>query len=304
MLTTETKQRLQALCAKYGGKVTFDSPLELCTTIGIGGTAEAWYEPFSPEELKEARMFLSDIGIRAMVVGKGSNILFPDGRLDGVLINLSAHYFCEKRFEGERLFAGGGAPLGSVVSECCKAGLGGLEGLVGIPGTVGGALRMNAGYKTCVSDCLEKVLVMDVAGDLKWYAAAELDFGYRSSSFDKEDIVIDAVFKLRPVPEPVLMQSIKNDFADKMRKQPLDKRTLGSIFKNPPAGEYKSAQMIDMAGLKGRRIGGASVSEKHANFIENTGGAKASDVVELIHEIERAVRERFRVELETEIQIL
>lgn len=304
MLTNEFRERLSGLTAKHGGRVGFDAPLKEHTTIGIGGTADAWYEPFSPEELREAKILFSDMGVRTVMAGNASNILFPDGRLEAVVINLSAPTFKEKNFEGEKLTVGSGAPLGGVISDCCKAGLGGFEGLVGIPGTIGGALKMNAGYKTTISDLLERALVMTCSGELKWMDKTELVFGYRSSSFAEGDIILEAVFGLERGNAEDLAAVLKNNFREKMEKQPLDKKTLGSVFKNPTGSTYKSAQMIDLAGFRGKRRGGAGVTEKHANFIENAGGAKAADVTALISEIRNTVRTRFAVELETEIEIL
>lgn len=304
MLTNEFRERLNALAAKHGGRVGFDAPLKEHTTIGIGGTADAWYEPFSPEELHCARSLFSDMGVRTVMAGNASNMLFPDGCLEAVVINLSAPTFREKSVEGDKLTVGSGAPLGGVISDCCKAGLAGFEGLVGIPGTIGGALKMNAGYKTTISDLLERVLVMTGCGELKWMEKSDLVFGYRSSSFAENDMILEAVFALGRGNAEDLVAALKENFREKMEKQPLDKRTLGSVFKNPLGSTYKSAQMIDMAGFRGKRRGGAGVTEKHANFIENAGGAKAADVKALISEIRNTVRTRFAVELETEIEIL
>lgn len=304
MLTKGFREALDVLSVRYGGNVTYDCPLEMHTTIGIGGVADAWYEPLSPEELRDARKLMLDHGVMSIVAGNGSNVLFPDTRLEAVVINLSSPYFRERKIEGDVVTAGAGSPLGGLISDCCKAGLGGVEGLVGIPGTVGGALKMNAGYKSNISDCLEKVLIMNEEGELKWLEKGVLAFGYRVSSFAGRDVLLQAVFRLKSVPFEDLMRTLKANFSEKMERQPLDKKTLGSIFKNPAGSTYKSAQMIDLAGFKGRRHGGAVVSGKHANFIENSGGATAADVKGLIRDVRSAVREKFSVELETEIQIL
>lgn len=304
MIDAKTAKALEGIASKYGGKITPGAPLSGRTTIGIGGFAELLYEPVSPEELRDARRLFRDNGVPAVVIGKGSNVLFPDDGLGGAVVSLSADAFREKKIEGCTLYAGAGAPLGGTIFECCNSGLGGMEGLVGIPGTIGGALRMNAGYRSCISDCLEKALVMDVNGDIRWYEKKELSFGYRRSSFADSDIILQAVFSLKTASSHVLMEVLKGNFREKIGKQPLDKKTLGSVFKNPEGSTFKSAQMIDAVGFKGRRRGGAVVSEKHANFIENAGGAKAWDVVSLINEIKAAVLEKFSVELEPEIKIL
>ena len=304
MLTKEFRTALGALSARYGGRVTYDCPLNTHTTIGIGGKADAWYEPFSPEEIRDARKLFLDQGVRSVLVGNGSNVLFPDSGLEAVVIKLSSPYFRERKIDGAVMTAGAGSPIGGIISDCCKAGLGGMEGLVGIPGTVGGAIKMNAGYKSNISDHLEKVLVMNEQGELRWLGKGDLVFGYRTSSFAETDVLLQAVFRLKGARPHDLLRTIKVNFGQKMEKQPLDKRTLGSVFKNPAGSTYRSAQMIDMAGFRGRRIGGAVVSAKHANFIENAGGATAADVKGLINDVRAAVRGKFAVELETEIQIL
>lgn len=304
MMDDTVVKALEALAARYGGYITCRAPLSERTTIGIGGLAEVWYEPASPEELRDAKKLLLDHEVPSVVIGKGSNVLFPDDGLSAVTVSLSAAPFCERKIDGTTLIAGAGAPLGGVIFECCNSGLGGMEGLVGIPGTIGGALRMNAGYRACISDCLEKALVMDEIGAMRWLEKKDLSFGYRYSSFGEKDVILQAVFRLKRASGHVLMEVLKSNFREKLEKQPLDKKTLGSVFKNPEASTYKSAQMIDAVGLKGRRRGGAVVSEKHANFIENSGGATAKDVISLMDDMKSAVREKFSVELETEIKIL
>ncbi len=304
MIDDKAAKALENIASKYGGCITCRAPLAMRTTIGVGGLAEAWYEPASPEELRDAKKLLADHGVSSIVIGKGSNVLFSDDGLEGVVVSLSRAPFCEKKIDGCMLTAGGGAALGGVIFECCNSGLGGMEGLVGIPGTVGGALKMNAGYRSCISDCLERVLVMDEGGAMRWLEKKEISFGYRYSSFGDKDVMLQAVFRLKAASGHVLMEILKANFREKLEKQPLDKKTLGSVFKNPATSTYKAAQMIDAVGFKGRRHGGALVSEKHANFIENAGKATAWDVVSLVNDIKSAVRDKFSVELETEIQIL
>ncbi|RKY42938.1 MAG: UDP-N-acetylenolpyruvoylglucosamine reductase [Candidatus Makaraimicrobium thalassicum] len=304
MLNRKVRDDLRGLCEKHGGRIVFDHPLCGHSTISIGGNASAWYMPASMEELREAKKILDDSGIRTVVIGAGSNVLFPDKGLDAVVISLSAGAFREVRIEGNTVTAGAGADMGGFISDCCACGLAGLEGLAGIPATVGGALVTNAAYRTAISECLSRVLVLDAAGRAQWVGKKDIGFGYRFSSFDKRETILQAVFRLNEVPAADLKKKLRGYFAEKMERQPLDKRTLGCVFKNPGQGEYTSGELIDRAGMKGHCRGGAKISEKHANFIVNTGGAASADVAGLMDDARRKVSEAFSVELQPEIEIL
>jgi len=304
MLSNKVRNFLTELCEKTGGHVAFDVPLNGRSTIAIGGTAAAWFVPSSPEALREAKIFLDDLGVRIIVIGNASNVLMPDEGLDAVVVSLSADFFKEKIFGKRMVSARAGVNLGDLISDCCARGLAGLEGLAGIPATIGGALVMNAGYRSLISDHLLSVRVLDGDGNFRWMDRKNIGFGYRVSSFDKSDIIVEAVFRLDEKPPDSLKEILKRYFSEKMARQPLEKKTLGSIFKNPPDTEFKSAELIDSADMKGSRRGGAEVSEKHANFIVNTGNASSRDVIGLIDEIRAVVREKFSVELEPEIEIL
>jgi UDP-N-acetylmuramate dehydrogenase len=228
----------------------------------------------------------------------------PDDGLQAVIIDLGNRIFMRKEFKGKKILSGAGVKLRSLISDCCMRGLSGLEGLVGIPATVGGALVTNASYHAAISDCLESVRVLDERGEVKWTKKELLKFGYRSSSFRKGEIILEAIFSLKEDAPEKLKKRLKANFSEKMERQPLDKKTLGCVFKNPPEGEYTSGELIEMAGLKGASRGDAQVSEKHANFIINNGMATAHDVMMLIDEVKRKVREKFSIGLETEIEIL
>jgi UDP-N-acetylmuramate dehydrogenase len=304
MFTKEMREKLQEICAGTGSRVAFDEDLFAHSTIAIGGKAAAWVMPVSLEGLRRVKLFLRDQGMPFFIIGNGSNVLIPDNGLEAVVINLNNGFFVRKEFEGRKVLAGCGVKLGDLISDCCLKGLSGLEGLAGIPATVGGALKTNASYHVAVSDCLESVRMLDEQGEVKWIKKESLRFGYRSSSFNKGQIILEAVFFLeKKLPED-LKRKLGINFSEKMERQPLDKKTLGCIFKNPPEGEYKSGQLIDMAGMKGACSGDAQVSEKHANFIINNGNATARDVMVLINDIRQKVREKFSIELETEIEIL
>ncbi|MGB3057709.1 MAG: UDP-N-acetylmuramate dehydrogenase [Candidatus Omnitrophota bacterium] len=304
MLKEKQRNRLCDLCQKTGSSIVFGETLAEHSTISIGGEAVAWLIPSDLEALKEVRRFLEDSGILSVVTGNASNVLFPDKGLEAVVINLSSAFFSKKEFKERKVTAGAGLDLRSLLSDCCRRGLSGLEGLAGIPATVGGAVFMNASYLTAISDRLEKVLVLDENSGIRWVEKKDLRFAYRSSSLGRKNIVVEAVFSLDEMPPDDLKKKLRMNFLEKMERQPLDERTLGCIFKNPPGGRHKSGELIDIAGMKGVQRGGARVSDKHANFIVNTGKATSEDVVSLIGEIREKVREKFKIELETEIEIL
>lgn len=297
------RDKLREVCEADRGSIVFGEPLSKHSTISIGGKAEAWYVPLSLEGLRRTKTFLDRFGIKTVIMGCGSNVLIPDEGIDAVVVNLSSDAFKKIEREGNIVTVGAGADLGTLISDCCRYGLGGLEGLAGIPATVGGALATNASYRVAISEFLVKVLVLDAAGDIKWIEKKDLRFGYRFSSLAGRGIVVQAVFHLDEVPPDDLKTRLKDHFTERAERQPLDKRTLGCIFKNPERGGYTSGEMIDAAGMKGFRYGAAQVSEKHANFIVNTDGASSADVTGLMGEIKRKVREKFSVELEPEIEI-
>ena len=176
--------------------------------------------------------------------------------------------------------------------------------MIGIPGTVGGALFRNASYKSAISDSLVKVLVIDRDSELRWIEKEEVSFTYRTSSLGKSDIILEAVFCLNSQPQDSIHQRMMEYFKEKSASQPLGERTLGSVFKNPGEGVDKSWKLIDKCGLRGRSCGGAKISEKHANFIVNTGGATSKDFKTLLDEISSQVKRKFSIELTPEVEIL
>lgn len=304
MLKSEVKRKLTKLCAKDGSTILFDHPFSGHSTISIGGKVGAWYAPESIEGLKEVRDFLDGKRVRTVVVGGGSNILMGDDGMDAVVISLSGDAFTNIVRQNNIVVAGSGVKLSKLISFCSKEGLSGLEGLVGIPATVGGALFMNASYREAISDHLFKVLILDSSGRLKLLESEDMEFSYRFSYFKKGDIVLQAFFSLRNMPPDMVRKRASEYLSEKKSKQPLDKKTLGCVFKNPKKGNLTSGEMIDKSGMKGLTRGGAKVSEKHANFIVNTGGATSGDVVDLMNEIKKKVKEKFSVDMEPEIEIL
>lgn len=303
MLKYEIKQKLLELCKKDNSDILFDHPFCDNSTISIGGKVAAWYTPASIEGLKEVKRYLKEKKIRTIVTGAGSNVLIDDEGLAAAVINLSAGSFTEIVREDNLVEAGAGVRLSALISYCCKNGLAGLEGLVGIPATVGGMLAMNASYFEAISDHLLKVVILDAALEEKVVPKRDIEFGYRFSSFDEGTIILKAFFDLLEAPADQVKEKTSEYLADKKSKQPLEKKTLGCVFKNPPEG-MTAGELIDKCGMKGLILGGAQVSKKHANFIVNIGGATSKDVIDLMNEIRAKVSEKFSVVLEPEIEIL
>jgi len=304
MMDEKVKNELRKLYSTWGGELEFDYSLKAHSTIAIGGEASVWLVPSSIEELKEAKSFLEDAGVEVFIIGAGSNILIPDKHLNTAFIKLGLGIFKEITFDHQTVTVGSGVLLSRLLSSCCRKGLKGMEGLVGIPGTLGGALVMNASYESAISDPLSKVLVLDDEGRMEWLDKGDIKFGYRSSSFKEDAVILQAVFQLEEDSPGEIVERLKSSFVDKIKKQPFGKRSLGCVFKNPAEHEYTSAEMIDSCGMKGYTLGDAEISLEHANFIINRGEASYEDVVSLVSEVQKKVREKFSVELEPEIKIL
>ncbi|MCK5451292.1 MAG: UDP-N-acetylmuramate dehydrogenase [Candidatus Omnitrophica bacterium] len=297
------KKRLADLSERCGSNILFDEPLWRYSSVGIGGNAAILYLPGSSEELKEARKCIGETGVPTVVLGKGSNVLVGDGGVDGVVIKLSKGCFETVNVKNETVTAGAGVHLGKLITRCAEEGLSGLEGLIGIPATVGGALKNNASYRSAISECLVKLSVMDAAGNIRWIEQNELEFGYRSLFLDPVDIILEAVFSFDRSSKEDLVDKIKAHFKAKRKKQPLEKKTLGCVFKNPQYGDMSAGRMIEASGMKGEVLGGTKVSEKHANFIVNIGNATALDYMSLMEVVKNAVKNEFSVELDPEIEI-
>jgi len=282
------------------GRILLNEPLAKYTTFKIGGPADIYVEPMSIDELLNLLRYLDDRGIDFVVLGNGSNVLVSDEGFRGAVINLEAGFNFVKK-EGECVIAGAGIKLARFVDFCVENGLRGVEMLAGIPGTLGGAIIMNAGaYSGEISDYL---LDVEVIRNMKLVRLKkeECGFGYRTSNLTN-DIVIQAKFKFPPgdVEE---MKKIRREILLKRNiSQPVNFPNAGSIFKNPP-GDY-AGRLIEKAGLKGVCIGDAQISEKHANFIINKGKAKAMDVLELIKLAQTKVYEKFGIKLELEVRLI
>ncbi len=283
-----------------------DYPLSRLTTIRTGGSAELFARVGAIEDLQRLMAWASEHRIQVGVVGSGSNLLVADAGVRGLVVKLDKE-LSEIELDGTRIRCGGGARLPAVSARAAQAGLSGIEFGVNIPGTVGGAVRMNANaYGGELARVLEWVDIVCAAGTER-RAPDSLGFAYRRSNLGPGEIVARASFAL----ETAASDEVKATLADmrKRRKaaQPSGIKTFGSTFKNPddPQAEGRSAgQLLEAAGCRGLRIGGAGFSAKHANFVENHGDATTSDVIALMAEGRRRVKERFGLELEPEVQAL
>ena len=271
------------------------------TWYGLGGPAEYFIRPEDVDQLKEVVRRCQDHGLVMHVLGFGSNLLVSDAGVRGAVIKLDAESFSKVQIEGEAITAGAGADLGQLVLDCVKRGLSGMEGLTGIPGSVGGAVRMNAGGRFGdIGAVVESVALMNIHGQVYEKAKPELAFDYRSSNIASR-FILSARFHLTPGDPEQILRAVQEVWIYKKNHQPLNTRNCGCVFKNPE-GQAAGA-LIDRAGLKGLQIGGAKVSEKHANFIVAEKGCKSGDVLRLIDAVRERVKEQSGIELETEIEV-
>ena len=279
--------------------LTPEAPLAPLTTFRIGGSAELLAQVDSEEALAALLKAVRELGCRFQILGLGSNILIPDSGLRGVVARLGGT-FRRLRFDGHRIVAGAALALPSVAKRTAQHGLSGLEELAGFPSTVGGAVWMNAGcYGVEIKDVLISAWLVEADGTRRRIGVPELGAGYRTTALQKSDsIVTRASFRLRPGDPAESLAKI--DTLNRKRWASLPSgRNAGSTFKNPP-GDY-AGRLIEACGLKGRQMGGAAISERHANVLENRGGARASDVLDLMLLARHQVRERFGISLEAEL---
>ncbi len=277
-------------------------PLSRLTTIGTGGTASALARPATLGELEEAIAWAAERGLAVLTVGLGSNVLPADDGVDALVLRLEGD-LAAVSIDGTLLSAGGGATNAVCLHRARTAGLGGLEFACAIPGTAGGGVRMNAGaYGSDWAAILERALVVSEGGS-GWLTADELGLSYRHSDLRPGDVVARVEYRLTPRPIEEIKAEVADLVARRKATQPTNKRTFGSVFKNPP-GELGAGRMVEACGLKGHRIGGAVISPRHANFIENVDGATSTDCVALMTEARRRAHEQFGVELEREVVFL
>jgi len=289
------------------GKVAFSEKLAGRTSFKIGGPADIWFEPRDTNDLKKALLCFKKYKVPFFVMGNGSNILAKDAGFRGVVVNLGSPFFKRISIRGTSVKAGAGASLPKLVMICCRKNLSGMESLVGIPGTVGGSIYMNAGGWTNpifknIGELVTSLKVMDHNGNIKKMKKSEIIFGYRHSNLGPA-IILEADLKLKASDEK-LMPICAKFLSMKREKQVLDMPSAGCIFKNPSNFQFTCGQMIDMLGLKGRKIGNAEISGKHANFIVNRGGATCDDVLELIGSIREKVKANYDLDLDLEVKVL
>jgi len=268
------------------------------TTLGTGGPAREFAEPRSAAEVEE----LLRRGLPVATVGLGSNLLVADAGVDALVLKLAGE-LAAVEVDGDVVRAGGGAANAVVLHRARAAGLGGFEFACAIPGTIGGGIWMNGGaYGGDFSGVLVRALVATADGT-GWLSPAELGLSYRHSNLRHGQVVVQAELKLTPRPPDEIKATVRDLNARRKAAQPTNRRTFGSVFKNPDH-ELSAGRMLEACGLKGHRIGGAQISPKHANFIENAGGARTADALALMAEARRRAREQFGVELVHEVELL
>lgn len=295
----EWKQALSALMGS--GQVFYDEPMSRHTTFRVGGPADVLAFPTTEAELAAALSLAHEWTIPALVIGNGSNLLVRDGGIRGLV--LSTLRLCDITVENTRLFAQAGAALSSIAQAAMKAGLSGLEFAGGIPGTLGGAVAMNAGaYGGEIAMCLHAGTVLR-NGETVRYSLRDFAFSYRTSAVQTNGgIVLRAEFDLSPDDPAAVGERMREMNAKRRDKQPLEKPSAGSTFKRPEG--HFAGTLIEQAGLKGRAAGGAQVSEKHAGFIVNAGGATAKDILDLIELVQDTVEKQAGVRLEPEVRVV
>ncbi|MFN4111558.1 MAG: UDP-N-acetylmuramate dehydrogenase [Ignavibacteria bacterium] len=284
----------------FKGNISISEPLSRFTTFRIGGPADYYLEPLDREDLVNLIKYLNEIGYPFIIIGNGSNILISDEGIRGAAINLE---FGFNKIEVSKnfVFAEAGIKLSKLVDVCIENSLVGIENLAGIPGTLGGAILMNAGaYGGEISDYILKVEIFD-GEKILFLSKEECGFAYRKSNLEGK-IILSAEFQLQTGDKEKAKARRKELLLKRNQSQPVELPNAGSIFKNPP-NDF-AARLIEQAGLKGFTIGGAKVSEKHANFIVNFNNASANDVLKLMKIIQESVYQKFGIELEPEIKMV
>ena len=278
-----------------------NEPLADHTWFRIGGAARYFIEPQTSEQLSQVVTRCRENEIPMYALGAGANLLIGDAGVKGAVIHLSGEEFTKVTFTETGVIAGAGAEMGKLVLRCVREGRSGLEGLTGIPGTVGGCVQMNAGGSFGdIGSAVDTVTVMDEEANIYQRFRADLAFAYRSTNISSK-FILNAQFGLNEDDPHRILKEVKQIWIYKKNSQPLSARNAGCIFKNPRG--MSAGALIEKAGLKGKRIGGAYVSEKHANFILADKGTTAFDVLKLIDMIRDAVARDFNVNLEKEIEV-
>ena len=293
---------METLSTMTKGSFLKDEAMAKHTSYRIGGPANAYITPRDKDDLSQILQFANQHEIATYFVGSGSNLLVADEGIDGLVITLGKSL---KHLEitGATVFAESGVMLGKMVKECIGLNLSGVESMIGVPGTLGGALVMNAGaFGGEISNYLKHVTVMQMDGQEKQYQPGDISFSYRHSTFPDDEIVISAEFELIQSDKETVQEKRAVASGGRKATQPLKFRSAGSVFKNPKEGA--AGYYIDQAGLKGTKVGDAEISPIHANFFVNHGKAKASDVVALIRLARETVHDKFGIMLDLEVKPL
>lgn len=295
--------RLQAkIRAEIRGKVAFNEPVSRRNTLRIGGPADVWFEPTDIADLSAFVKFCRKNNLNTCLVGNGSNLLVRDGGFRGALIHLTGKAFKTIRREENRLHCGGGVAVSELIQAFKEEGLTGGEFLVGIPGTVGGAVRMNAGAQGgCLADLLVEVEALTPEGEILKKNRSELTFFYRQAPTFQDKIVVSATLQLQ-AGEKKKIQGLIREYSRKRAAVTPPHPNAGCIFKNPDGAS--AGLLIDRAGLKGLQQGAAQVSREHGNYFVNLGNATAKDLLSLIEQVKNKIKKENGVELEPEIQII
>jgi UDP-N-acetylmuramate dehydrogenase len=283
-------------------KLRFDEPLRKHTYFGIGGAAAAYFEVGTIGELTAVAQLKKRWNVPVFILGRGSNLLVSDAGYPGIVVRLIGE-FDHLEFDGNRVHAGAGTSLPRLSKTAAQRGLSGVEFALGIPGSVGGALIMNAGaWGSSFGDLVERVAVMTAEGERIELSHDDAEFRYRHSRLDVHFCVTRALLHLTPGDVGAITAHMQQLYEKKVASQPFAEENAGCMFKNPPGDS--AGKLIDECGLKGYRIGGAEVSKIHGNFIINIGNATAQDVLELVRHIHRGVKQERGVDLEMEVKLL
>ncbi len=281
--------------------VTENEPLARHTWFKLGGPAKYYVEPRNQEDLLEVVKRCHENDVEMYVLGNGSNLLVSDEGVDGVVVHLNSDKFKEITFEENVVKAAAGVDMGQLIAACAREGLSGLECMVGIPGSIGGIIQLNAGGSFGdIGSVTRCVHLMDRSGYTFTRQREEIFFGYRTTNIMAR-FILGAEFTLTPDDPEKIGRAIKEVWMFKKNTQPINSRNAGCVFKNPRA--MSSGALIERAGLMGKRVGGAVVSDRHANFIIANDGATSNDVLKLIETIQETVKNKFEVDLELEMHI-
>jgi UDP-N-acetylmuramate dehydrogenase len=279
-----------------------DEPLAMYNWFQLGGNAQWFAEPGDVDELAALIRAAGEEKLPLRIIGRGSNILIRDEGVSGLVIALSSPAFRNIEIDGKRITAGGGARLGRVVTSAVHAGLAGIEELVAVPGTIGGALYGNAGtHGSDIGQWTVGVTVMNDNGKISHRTKEEMAFGYRQSSLKDDLVILEATLELTEEDPQELSRRMQKQWIIRKAKQPMGHQCAGCVFKNPSG--MHAGELIDRAGLKGTRIGGAVISSRHANFIIAEPECTAADVLRLIEFVREQIEDRMEVELELEIEV-